>query len=274
MNMLFSVNAITADDRRTKAVSGTLQQAEPALEVAIEMSRMLARAGLTAPEGSRTAASLIAEWSKDYLSQNQVLQGKDTHNAPEVMSDPERDQLHHYTFQRAREANWSSYDNVLAPTRSIQEQRIARVLEAHRYARLGAGFGAPTSVEMELLETEVIRHLCCDVLRILSRQQSLEAAELELQPAGSNYAELMHRGITLVFVNINSEERKHPALTLKIVIEALTREVSSYLCDEGLVNKAIEALRVQQESTHDVGQTGSAELHHSIRQASPANFCL
>jgi hypothetical protein len=278
MTLLFSVNTVSPNQGLPvpNRDAGPVVQAAPDIELAVEMARVLARAGLMAPESSRSAADQISDWATDYRLQHETAHGRSSpfQSAPENMSASERDAMHHYTFQRAAEAGWSGYDKVLSPAMSVQEQRIARVHEAQRYARLGAGSSLSSSVEMELLESELTRHLCCEVLRSLGRGASLQSGRLELRPAGSNYAELVHQDIVLLFVDISAEERQHPGLALKIVTEALTREVSSYLCDEGLVNKAIEALRAQPEGSQELLQMQADEFRQPIRSTSSTSFCL
>lgn len=248
MNVLFqnTVSDLSGSFPPAKAEPLQGQPSMPEVALAIEMSRVLARAGLTAPESDQSQESQLLAWAMDYLRQDQA--GLVFSDEGTGMTLRRLDELHRYTFKRARTARWNSYGTIVSPGCTTLERRVARVIEGQRYYRLGAGFGMPAPVDLELLEIEVSRHLCCEVLKKLSKTQELKGAGVSLRITGGNYAEVIYEGIPLLFVCISPEERAMPQVAFKLVMDALTREVSNYLCDDSLIVKAIDALQEQQES--------------------------
>ncbi|MFY7865591.1 hypothetical protein [Roseateles sp.] len=248
MSLIFQNTVSELDDLQAPEETQRLTR-EPSLEevrIAIEMSRVLARAGLTALESDQSQEGQLMEWAMDYQRQDQA--GRVLSEVDSGMTLRRLDDLHRYAFKRARIARWNSYGTIVSPGGTTLERRIARVVEGQRYYRLGAGFGMPAPVDLELLEIEVSRHLCCEVLKKLSKNQELKTAGVTLRITGGNYAEVIYEGIPLLFVCITPDERAVPKVAFKVVMDALSREVSNYLCDDSLIVKAIEALQVQQES--------------------------
>lgn len=267
MNLLYQTTVSGVDSVLPKGETARLDRQPSAAEIgiAIEMSRVLARAGLTAPESAQSQEFQLLEWAMDYQRQDQAAPAFGDERSG--MNAQRLDELHRYTFKRARTARWNSYGTIVSPGGTTLERRVARVVEGQRYYRLGAGFGMPAPVDLELLEIEVSRHLCCEVLKKLSQTQDLQGAGVSLRITGSNYAEVVYEGIPLLFVCITAEERAMNRVALKLVMDALTREVSSYLCDDSLIVKAIDALQVQQES--EQSRNRRRPLRHSSTLSAP-----